>query len=94
MIIVVAIVGNKIDLITEKEEEVEEEDARNYAESKGAFFCLTSALDKNGIDRLFKEIGLKLLKNNKNNNKKEDKNKITKIKKDNSKDNKKQGKCC
>ena len=59
--IVVAIVGNKCDLVDVKEE-VDEDEVRNYAENKKAYFCLTSALNDNGIDRLFKEVGLKVLK--------------------------------
>lgn len=43
-----------------EEEEVSEEEARQFAESIGAIFRLTSAKNKNGIDQLFYEIACKI----------------------------------
>ena len=53
--IVIAIAGNKSDLYDE--EAVPEQEARDFAKSIGAVFCLTSAQDNKGIEELFKEIG-------------------------------------
>jgi small GTP-binding protein len=52
--IVVGIAGNKSDLIGD--EKVSEETARDYANKIGACFRLTSALNDNGINELFKEL--------------------------------------
>ena len=50
---ILAIVGNKSDLIKEDEAVVSEEEARNYAKGKNAFFKLISAKeDQNGIKSL------------------------------------------
>jgi len=52
--IVIGIAGNKSDLYGE--EKVLEEDARNYAKKIDASFRLTSALNNNGVEELFKEL--------------------------------------
>ena len=52
--IIIVIVANKSDLIGE--EEVNEEDARKFAEEVDAIFCCTSAKNKVGIDDIFVEI--------------------------------------
>ena len=61
--IVLAIAGNKCDIFNE--EEVSENEAREYAESIGAVFQLTSCKENIGIDELFKESGKKFLEANK-----------------------------
>ena len=53
--IVLAIAGNKCDIFNE--EEVSENEARQYADSIGAVFQLTSCKENIGIDELFKESG-------------------------------------
>jgi len=57
--IVIAIAGNKCDLVDD--EQVKEEDAREFAKEIGAIFKLTSAITSVGIYELFKKIGYKLL---------------------------------
>ena len=47
----IAIVGNKFDLY--ENEQVSEEEGKKFAESIGAIFQLTSALDSYGVDDLF-----------------------------------------
>ena len=61
--IVLAIAGNKCDIFNE--EEVSENEAREYAESIGAVFQLTSWKENIGIDELFKESGKRFLEANK-----------------------------
>ena len=61
--IVLAIAGNKCDIFNE--EEVSENEAREYAESIGAVFQLTSCKENIGIDELFKESGKRFLEVNK-----------------------------
>ena len=61
--IVLAIAGNKCDIFNE--EEVRENEAREYAESIGAVFQLTSCKENIGIDELFKESGKRFLEANK-----------------------------
>lgn len=51
--------GNKSDLY--ESEAVPEEEARDFAQSKGAVFHLTSAQDNTGISELFYEVGGKFL---------------------------------
>ena len=51
--------GNKCDLF--EEEEVEEEEAKNYAKEIGAYFQLTSAFQDIGIKDIFNYIGCKIL---------------------------------
>ena len=60
--IILSIVGNKSDLYDN--EEVQEKEAREYAESINAIFGLTSAQNNIGIDQLFEEIGIKYLNKN------------------------------
>ena len=55
----VGIAGNKCDLY--EEEEVSEDEARQFAESVGAVFELTSAQNNTGINELFLECGYKYL---------------------------------
>ena len=57
--IVVGIAGNKCDLY--EEEEVQENEAREFAESVGAVFELTSAANNTGINELFMICGYKHL---------------------------------
>ena len=60
--IVFGIAGNKSDLYDN--EEVPEEEARNFAKSINAIFALTSAKDNDGIEELFRNIGNKYLELN------------------------------
>ena len=57
--IVIGIAGNKSDRYDD--EEVSEQEAREFAESIGAVFSLTSAQNNSGIDELFKDMGKKYL---------------------------------
>lgn len=57
--IIIGIAANKSDKINE--EQVNEEEARKYAESVGAIFMSTSAYNASGVDELFKQVGLKFL---------------------------------
>ena len=59
---ILGIAGNKCDLF--QEEEVNEEDGKNFAKSIGAIFHLTSCKESIGIDELFKECGKKYLEIN------------------------------
>ena len=59
--IVIGIAGNKSDRYDD--EEVPEQEAREFAESIGAVFSLTSAQNNSGIDELFKDMGKKYLDN-------------------------------
>ena len=85
--IVIAIAANKSDLY--ESEEVNEEEAINYAKSVGVIFFETSAMNSSGIDDLFNVIGDKFIdskycnedKLKKNKYKLEDENKNDKIKK-------------
>ena len=97
---ILAIAGNKCDLF--QEEQVTEEEGRNFAKSIGAVFQLTSCKESIGIDELFKECGKKYLEINdlitKNIPKvKNDKVKLqndTNDNKDNNNGNKTKKKCC
>jgi len=57
--IVIGIAGNKCDLY--EKEEVNENEARKFAESIGAIFALTSAQTNSGINELFRDVGNKYL---------------------------------
>ena len=57
--IVIGIAGNKSDLIGD--EKVNEEEVREYASKIEATFRLTSALNNNGIEELFKELNEKYI---------------------------------
>ena len=59
--IVLAIAGNKADKYDN--EEVPEQEAREFAESIGAIFRLTSAQNNSGIDELFEDLAKKYLDN-------------------------------
>ena len=52
--IIMAIVGNKLDLY--EQELVNQEEAKKYAEDNNAFFAVTSAKNSSGIEDLFIEI--------------------------------------
>ena len=58
--VILAVVGNKIDLIDDPNEnklnEVPYDSAKAYAKGLGAIFKLVSAKDKRGIVELFKEL--------------------------------------
>jgi len=56
---VLGIVGNKSDLY--EQEEVPENEARQFAQSIGAIFALTSAKMNTGVDALFEDAGNKYL---------------------------------
>jgi len=57
--IVFALVGNKSDLY--EKEEVNENEAREFAKQINAIFFLTSALDRSGIDDLFLNVAHKII---------------------------------
>ena len=57
--VIIGIAGNKADEY--EKEEVPEQEAREFAKSIGALFCLTSAQNNSGIDELFKNVGRKYL---------------------------------
>ena len=62
---ILAVVGNKSDLINDKEEEVNEEEGKEYAKEKNAFFKLISAKeDPNGINDLFETLLDELINSN------------------------------
>ena len=58
---VLAVVGNKSDLVAQ--EEIKEEEAKEYAESINALFILTSCKESIGIDDLFYRCGVQYLAN-------------------------------
>ena len=60
--IILGIAGNKSDLYDE--EAVPEKEAREFAESIGAIFTLTSAQNNSGVNKLFENIGKKFLNPN------------------------------
>ena len=64
--IILGLIGNKSDLYLENEE-VSEEDARNYANEINAVFKLTSALNGSGINELFEILAKEYIKKYKNN---------------------------
>ncbi|KAG0163390.1 hypothetical protein DFQ28_011756 [Apophysomyces sp. BC1034] len=75
--IVIALVGNKLDLVQgepentdhDNERQVPEEDARAYAEEAGLLFFETSAKSATNVDEMFNAIGEKLpLEHNHNRN--------------------------
>ncbi|CAG9324310.1 unnamed protein product [Blepharisma stoltei] len=59
--LIVAIAGNKEDLV--EKEQVEMEEAKSFAESIGAIYKKTSAKTRYGIEQLFKEIAIKIKDN-------------------------------
>ena len=72
--IIIGVAGNKCDIYDQ--EEVDENEARQFAEKIGAFFELTSAKNNTGINELFQEAAERYVykdrKDNKNNNSKEE----------------------
>ena len=97
--IILAIVGNKLDLF--ENEKVDENEGRQFAQEIGALFYLTSPKKGMGIKDLFYEIGNKILNpkdgNNKiNNENNEDINNISRkgTHKLNEERNKKKKNCC
>jgi small GTP-binding protein len=60
--IILGIAGNKSDLYDD--EAVPEKEAREFAESVGAIFTLTSAQNNSGVNKLFENIGKKFLNPN------------------------------
>ena len=70
--VVLGVAGNKSDLY--EKEEVPEQEAREYAKSIGAIFCLTSAQNNSGIEELFEEMGKKFLDPNSTINESENQN--------------------
>ena len=78
--IIIGIVGNKCDLYNK--EKVEESTAKEWAESQGCIFQLTSAFQGTGIKDIFNSVCARLVEiktNKKNKFKKSKKKKITKI---------------
>ena len=65
-ILVFGIIGNKIDLIDKQQ--VDEEEAKDYAEDYGAFYLKVSALSNNGLEEIFQKIGEKFLSGGKKDN--------------------------
>ena len=59
MIIVIALCANKSDLFAKQQ--VSDKEGKEYSESIGALFQITSALEGVGVDDLFCNIGKKLL---------------------------------
>ena len=57
--IVLGIAGNKCDLY--EQEEVNENEARDFEKKIGAIFALTSAQNNSGINELFRDVGNKYL---------------------------------
>ena len=70
--VVLGVAGNKSDLY--EKEEVSEQEAREFAKSIGAIFCLTSAQSNSGIEELFEEMGKKFLDPNSTINESENQN--------------------
>ena len=60
--IIIAIAGNKADKY--EKEEVSEQEAREFAESIGAIFRLTSAQNNSGINELFEDLAKNYLDHN------------------------------
>ena len=72
--IIIGVAGNKCDIYDQ--EEVDENEARQFAEKIGAFFELTSAKNNTGINDLFQEAAERYVykdrKDSKNGNNKEE----------------------
>ena len=91
--IVIGIAANKCDLYDN--EQVSEDEARNFANEIGAVFKLTSASTNQGIEELFKGVGCKVLDPNYSSDDAEKKNKIVlNDDKDKDKNTKKKKGCC
>ena len=83
--VIMYIVGNKNDLI--EQQQVKEEEVREYATNQKVSIWFTSAKTSNGIDELFEEIGKKYLSPDFTNNeeivqRKIRKNEVTKVNKE------------
>ena len=95
--VIVAIAGNKIDDFLK--EEVNEDEARQFATDNNFIFAHTSALSGDGINELFKDVGTQYLKkmieerNKEGKNNKNKENKQVDLEGGQDKKNKK-GKCC
>ena len=93
---IIGIAGNKCDLF--QEEEVPEEEVKQFAKSIGAIFKPTSCKENIGVDELFKECGKKYLESNDLVKiKKKDNDKVVKLdnkKDDNKNNNNGKKKCC
>ena len=92
---VLAVVGNKTDLF--ENEQVNEEEARNWAKEIGAIFGLVSAKTGVGINALFENVLKKYLSPDfvvQINNEKRNKGGSKKIDNNNNNRNKKNNKCC
>ena len=89
--IVIGIAANKCDLYDN--EQVSEDEARNFANEIGAVFKLTSASTNQGIEDLFKGVGCKVLDPNYSCDDAEKKNKIV-LNDDKDKKKKKKKGCC
>jgi GTPase involved in cell partitioning and DNA repair len=90
---VIGIAANKCDLYDN--EQVSEDEARNFANEIGAVFKLTSASTNQGIEDLFKGVGCKVLDPNYSSDDAEKKNKIVlNDDKDKDKNTKKKKGCC
>ena len=91
--IVIGIAANKCDLYDN--EQVSEDEARNFANEIGAVFKLTSASTNQGIEDLFKGVGCKVLDPNYSSDDAEKKNKnVLNDDKDKDKNTKKKKGCC
>ena len=95
---IIGIAGNKCDLF--QDEEVSEEEAKQFAKSIGAVYKQTSCKESIGIDELFEECGRKYLEVNNllgsENKSKSDKGKVklSENTNDNVNENKGRKKCC
>ena len=89
--IVIGIAANKCDLYDN--EQVSEDEARNFANEIGAVFKLTSASTNQGIEELFKGVGCKVLDPNYSSDDSEKKNKIV-LNDDKDKNTRKKKGCC
>ncbi|CAG9334088.1 unnamed protein product [Blepharisma stoltei] len=89
--IVVAIAGNKEDLV--ENEAVSPQDAKAYADSIGAIFRKTSAKTCTGIDQIFKDIALKIFPELKEEARSR-RSTVSLRPRNNSNENKKKKKCC
>ena len=92
--IVIGIAANKCDLYDN--EQVSEDEARNFANEIGAVFKLTSASTNQGIEELFKGVGCKVLDPNYSSDDAEKKNNkiVLNDDKDKDKNTKKKKGCC
>ena len=85
--IIIALAGNKSDLYEDRQ--VQDEEAEKYAKSINAIFASTSAKNDSGINELFENISMKMLKAEEKTKKDEPENvkKGKKVRKENNKEN-------